>query len=205
MKMPRIGKLRRSVVVVAIGLAGGVLVGSVIAAQRGDNAAPDVDSLRAAIAAEDMTKVADIGGSEGFAARGVYVQELETGHLCVWDAPSAASRERQGGCNSIDEPLGGSAVSANLAYDGGPAIEGVRDARLTGLAASNVASVVVLMSDGSERTLHLKKAKFRAGDFFAFGYRFKKADLRKGVGPIAVIARDGGDAEIDRQPTGIGG
>lgn len=203
--MQRFEKLRRSIVVVAIALASGVLVGSVIAAQRGGDAPPDVDSLQAAIAAEQMTKVADIAGSEGSSARGVYVQELDTGHLCVWDAPSASSRERQGGCNSIDEPLGGSAVSATLAYDGGPAIEGVRDARLTGLAASNVASVVVLMSDGSERTLHLKKAKFITGDFFAFGYRFKKADLRKGVGPIAVIARDASGTELARQSTGIGG
>lgn len=201
--MSRLGK--RSIVVVTIAVVGGVLVGSVVAAQRGGDALPDVASVEAAIAAEPMTKVADVAGSEGYAARGVYVQELETGHLCVWDAPSAASRERQGGCNPTDEPLGGSAVSANLAYDGGPAIEGVRDARLTGLAASNVAGVVVLMSDGSERTVHLKKAKFQAGDFFAFGYRFKKADLRKGVGPIAVIAQDADGGEIARQTTGIGG
>lgn len=203
--MSRSGKLRRSIVVVAIALVGGVVVGTVVAAQSGGDAGPDVASLQAAIAAEPMTKVADVAGSESFSARGVYVQELETGHLCVWDAPSAASRERQGGCNATDDPLGGSAVSANLAYDGGPAIEGVRDARLTGLAASNVASVVVLMSDGSERRVHLKKAKLEAGDFFAFGYRFKKADFRKGVGPIAVIAQDADGGEIARQPTGIGG
>ena len=203
--MPRLGMLRGSLIVVAIALAGGVLVGSVIAAQRGGDSGPDVARLQAAIAAEPMTKVADVAGGDGSSARGVYVQELDTGHLCVWDAPSAASRERQGGCNSIDEPLGGSAVSANLAYDGGPAIEGVRDARLTGLASSGVASVVVLMSDGSERTVHLTKAKLKAGDFLAFGYRFKKADLRKGVGPIAVLARDADGGEIARQPTGIGG
>ena len=202
--MPRIGKLRRPIVVLAIALAGGVLVGSVIAAQRGGDSVQNVASLQAAIAAEPLTKVADIAGSEGSAGRGVYMQELDTGHLCVWDAPSASSRERQGGCNSIDEPLGGTAVSANLAYDGGPAIEGVRDARLSGLAASNVAAVVVLMSDGSERVLNLKKAKSSAGDFYAFGHRFKKADLRNGVGPIAVIARDSYGAEIGRQPTGIG-
>ena len=202
--MPTFGKLHRSTVILAVALAGGVLVGSVIAAQRGDDAAPDVNSLQAAIAAEPLTKVADIAGSEESGARGVYIQELDTGHLCVWDSPSTSSRERQGGCNPIDEPLGGSALSANLAYEGGPSIEGVRDARLSGLAASNVAAVVVLMSDGSERVLQLKKAKSSVSDFFAFGYRFKKADLRKGVGPIAVIARDSDGAEIGRQTTGIG-
>ena len=46
MKMPRLGKLRRSIVVVVVALAGGVLVGSVIAAQRGGDAPPDVASLR---------------------------------------------------------------------------------------------------------------------------------------------------------------
>ena len=203
--MLRIGTLRRSIIVVAIAVAGGVLAGSVIAAQRGGDVAPDFESLQAAVAAEQMTKVADIAGSEGAAARGIYVQELDTGHLCVWDAPSAASRERQGGCNSIEEPLGGSALSARLAYEGGPAIESVRDARLSGLAGSNVASIVVVMTDGSERALRLKEAKLSAGDFVAFGYRFKKADLRKGVGPIAVIAQDADGGEIARQPTGIGG
>ena len=202
--MPRIGTPRRSMIVVAIAVVGGVLAGSVIAAQHGGDAAPDVESLQAAIAAEQMTKVADIAGSEGSAARGIYVQELDTGHLCVWDAPSAASRERQGGCNSMEEPLGGSALSARLAYEGGPAIESVHDARLSGLADSSVSSAVVLMSDGSERALRLKKAELNAGDFVAFGYRFKKADLRRGNGPIAVIARDADGDEIARQPTGIG-
>lgn len=200
--MPRIG--RRSRIVIAIAVAGGVMSGSVIAAQRGASA-PDVDELQAAIEREPMTKVADIGSSDGAAARGVYVQELETGHLCVWDAPSASSRERQGGCNSVGDALGGSAVSASLAYDGGPAIEGVRDARLTGLAAAGVASVAVLMSDGSEQVVRLRKAKLESGDFLAFGYRFKKSDLRKGIGPIAVVARDAGGDELARQPTGIGG
>ena len=202
--MPRIGKPRRSIVVLAVGLAGGVLVGSVIAAQRGGDSVQTVASLQAAIAAEPLIKVADIAAGEGSEARGVYMQELDTGHLCVWDSPSPSSRERQGGCNSIDEPLGGSALSANLAYDGGPAIESVRDARLSGLAAANVAAVAVLMSDGSERVLQLKKAEWSAGDFYAFGYRFKKADLRKGVGPIAIVARDSEGAEIGRQSTGIG-
>ena len=200
-----IGKLRRSLVVLAVALAGGVLVGSVIAAQRGKDAAPDVASLEAAIAAEPMTKVADIGGSDGFASRGVYVQELDTGHLCIWDAPAISPRERQGGCNSIDDPLGGIAVSASLAYDGGPAIESVRDARLSGLAASSVAEVIVLMTDGSERVVRLKRAKLSSGDFFAFGYRFRKSDLKQGVGPIAVVAHDAQGAEIARQATGIGG
>jgi hypothetical protein len=164
-----------------------------------------VAKLEAAIAATRMTRVADVAGGEGFARRGVFIQELDTGDLCVWDAASTSSPDRQGGCNSIDEPLGGSAVSANLAYEGGPAIENVRDARLSGLASSSAASVVVLMSDGSERTLPLKPIHLDAGDFAAFGYRFKTSDLRSGIGPIAVIVRAAGGKELGRQATGIGG
>jgi hypothetical protein len=44
----------------------------------------------------------------------------------------------------MDDPLGGSVVSANLAYDGGPEPEKVRDARLSGIADSDVARIVVL-------------------------------------------------------------
>jgi len=200
--MPTVGK--RMAVVLALALAGSLLVGSVVAAQRGGSP-PDAAKVEAAIAAAPMTRVADVAGGEGFARRGVFIQELDTGDLCVWDAASASSPDRQGGCNSIDEPLGGAAVSANLAYDGGPAIESVRDARLSGLANSSAASVVVLMSDGSERALLLKPVRLAAGDFLAFGYRFKKSDLRSGVGPIAVIARAAGGKELGRQPTGIGG
>ena len=200
--MPTVGK--RMAVVLALALAGSLLVGSVVAAQRGGSP-PDAAKVEAAIAAAPMTRVADVAGGEGFARRGVFIQELDTGDLCVWDAASASSPDRQGGCNSIDEPLGGSAVSANLAYDGGPAIESVRDARLSGLANSSATSVVVLMSDGSERMLPLKPVHADAGDFVAFGYRFKKSDLRSGVGPIAVIARAAGGKELGRQPTGIGG
>lgn len=200
--MPR--AQNRMVVVLALALAGSLLVGSVVAAQRGGNP-PDAAKVEAAIAAARMTRVADVAGGEGFARRGVFIQELDTGDLCVWDAASASSPDRQGGCNSIDEPLGGSAVSANLAYEGGPAIENVRDARLSGLASSSAASVVVLMSDSSLRTLRLKPIHLDAGDFAAFGYRFKKSDLRSGIGPIAVIARAAGGKELGRQPTGIGG
>ena len=200
--MPRAKK--RMVVVLTLALVGSLLVGSVVAAQRSGNP-PDAAKVEAAIAAARMTRVADVAGGEGFARRGVFIQELDTGDLCVWDAASASSPDRQGGCNSIDEPLGGSAVSANLAYEGGPAIESVRDARLSGLASSSAASVVVLMSDGSERTLQLKPVHLDAGDFTAFGYRFKKSDLGSGVGPIAVIVRAAGGKELGRQPTGIGG
>lgn len=200
--MPRIGK--RAAVALAVVVTGGVLAGGVVAAQRDASTALETDEIEAAIEATTMAKVADIAAGEGYEAHGVFVQELETGHLCVWDALSATSRLRQGGCNTIDDLLGETVLFANLAYDGGPAIEGVKDARVSGVAASSVASVTVLMSDGSERSVRLTKTHLRAGDFMAFGYRFKKSDLKRGIGPIAIVAYDAGGAELGRQPTGIG-
>jgi hypothetical protein len=186
-----------SVLVLAAALsASGVIAGQFRSA--------DPEAFHEALTSRKVVKVADIAAADGHSSRGVFAQETDIGQLCVWDAPSATSLQRGGGCNSVDDPLGGSAVSASLAYDGGPGIENVRDARLIGLADDRVASVVVLMSDGSERAVRLKATKLGAGDFLAFGYRVRKADLRAGIGPVAVIARDADGEELARQPTGIG-
>jgi hypothetical protein len=95
-------------------------------------------------------------------------------------------------------------MTVSLAYDGGPAIEGVRDARIIGLADTAVAGIRIEMSDGSARSVKLKRAKVVSDEYQAFGYRFRKVDLRKGIGPVAVVALDPGGNEIDRQTTGIG-
>jgi hypothetical protein len=202
MKMLRVGK--REVVVIAFAVAAAMIGGGVVTAQRGGNPSPDIERLQAAIGTAPMVRVADIPGDDHALQHGVFVQELQTGDLCVWDAPSASSRQRQGGCNSIDDPLGGSVVSANLAYDGGPEIEKVRDARLSGIADSDVARIVVVMSDGTERAVRLSEAHLRSGDYVAFGYRVKRSDLHDGIGPVAVVALDASGNEIARQTTGIG-
>lgn len=165
----------------------------------------DPAAVHGDLATGEVVRVADIPASDGRAARGVFVQTTDSGQLCVWDAPSATSLQRQGGCNPVDDPLGGSALSASLAYDGGPAVQDVSDARLIGLASGAVARVDVLMSDGTLRTLRLKKASIGSKGFAAFGYRLRDSDLRRGIGPTAVIARDASGAELARQPTGIGG
>ncbi len=191
---------KRVVVASIVVVAAALLTSGVIAAQfRG----ADPDAFHDALAAGDAVRVADIAAADGLSGRGVFAQTTG-GQLCVWDAPSADSLQRGGGCNALDQPLGGSVLSASLAYEGGPALEDVRDARLIGLAEDAVASVAVLMTDGSVRAVRMRKAKLDGGDFLAFGYRFKKADLRSGVGPVAVIARDADGEELARQPTGIG-
>jgi hypothetical protein len=94
---------------------------------------------------------------------------------------------------------------ASLAYEGGPSIESVKDARLIGLASVAAATVRVLMTDGSSRDVRLKTAKIDTDEYKAFGYRFKNVDLEHGIGPTAIVAYDANEIEIGRQPTGIGG
>jgi hypothetical protein len=194
---------RRWAIVASISaVATAILASSVVAGQfRG----PDPEAFHAGLATGEIARVADIAARDGLPGHGVFVQETDTGQLCLWDAPSASSQQRQGGCNPVDDPLGGSALSASLAYEGGPAVEDVQDARLIGLASRDVATIQVLMSDGTLREVRLKKATLGSEEYRAFGYRFKKSDLRGGVGPSVVIARAATGDEIARQTTGIGG
>jgi hypothetical protein len=180
-----------------------VLAGGVIAAQLVDP--PDPETLEEAIARAPMTSVAEIPAAGGLPARGVFVQLTSTGHFCLWDAPSARARERQGGCNSADDPLGGRPLSVSLAYDGGPSTSNVRDARLTGVTSGDVVKVFVLMSDGTHRTIPLRETSVGGVDYGAFGYRIRHSDLRKGLEPTAVVAVNGAGEEVDRQATGFGG
>ena len=190
---------RWAAVVVGVVLAG-ALAGTVVASRIDDGS-----DLATAISQDPLVRVADIASADGSPGRGVYVQMTGTGHLCVWEAPSATSRERGGGCNTADDPLNGLPLSFTLSYDGGPALADVKGATLFGLAAVEVAGASVLMSDGTERQIRLQRVKVAGEAYRAFGYRFKKADLRAGIGPTAVVAFDAGGAQIDRQATGIGG
>lgn len=206
--MTKGAQMNKRMVLVVAGLGAAVacvVAGAVVAAQFNGSLPPDPEAIGRAIESAPMIKVAEIEAADDKPARGVFVQLTDTGHVCIWDARSASARQRQGGCNRAEDPLGGSAVSASLAYDGGPAIETVRDARLTGLASAETASLQIVMSDGSNRAIKLEKAKVGADEFQAFGYRVRKSDLKRGIGPTAVVAFDASGIELGRQPTGIGG
>ncbi len=195
---PRLTIAAAAVVVVAGVLAGGVIAGRMVWLD-------DAARLDAAIGETSSMKLVEMPGADGLPARGVFAQVTSTGHLCLSDAPLGAPLMGGGGCNPATDPLGGRALSASLAYDGGPSLESVTDARLIGLGALDVATVRVLMADGSWRVVRLKAVKIGTDEFQAFGYRFTKSDLRHGIGPAAVVAYDASGAEIGRQPTGIGG
>jgi hypothetical protein len=193
----------RKLILVLIGflLGGGVLAGGVVAAQWREPMSPA--ELDAALREATLVKVADIPGEGDLAARGVFIQPTSAGLICLWDAPSATSLARQGGCNPSDDPLGGKKLMASFAYEGGPAVEDVKDARLIGLAALDVTSVEVVMSDGTRRKLTLRKVPASAGEFRVFGHRFNRGELRGGATPTAVVALSEIGAEIDRQATGF--
>jgi hypothetical protein len=193
---------RKAVVLAVVAVAAAVLVGSVVAG--GFDWSRSSDELQAALAETRPTRVADIPAADGLPARGVFAQITSTGHFCLSDAPLDAPLAGGGGCNAADDPLGGSVISASLAYDGGPTIEAVRDARLIGLAAANVASVRILMTDGSSRAAKLRTSTVGDRGLQVFGFRVRKSDLKKGIGPVAVVAYNEDDAEIGRQTAGIG-
>jgi len=204
MLKPRIAK--RWMVLGLVAVAGGILAGGVVAGQFAG--LDERERLMAASAEEPAIRVADLESAEGLPTRGVFVQSTSTGHLCLWDAPVATPRARQGGCNRSDDPLGGRKMFISLSYEGGPAAEKVSDARLIGLVARDVASVQVLMTNGAVRTIPMKHAlavSSAAGSFRAFGYRFTTSDLGRGLGPTAVLALDASGRELDRQTTGFGG
>jgi hypothetical protein len=197
----RMTRGRRAIVASIFALGAVTLVSSVVAGQFRST---DPKSFHDALANGEVVRVADIAAADGSPGRGVFVQTTDRGHFCLFDALSALSPQRQGGCNSVDDPLGDSALLVSLAYDGGPVVEDARDARLIGLAVSRVAAVEVLMNDGTRRGVRLKLTRLGSDEYVAFGYRVKNADLRKGIGPTAVIAKDAAGTELARQATGIG-
>jgi hypothetical protein len=192
---------RIAVGVAALALAG-ILAGTVVAGRL--VWLDDVERLDQAIASASAVKVAEIAAADGRSARGVFVQTTSTGHVCVSDAPLGAPLMGGGGCNPAADPLAGAPLSVSLAYEGGPAIDTVTDARVIGLASAETAAVGIVMSDGSFRTVRITKAKVGSDDLHAYGYRFKKRDLERGIGPTAIVAYDAAGGELGRQPTGIG-
>jgi hypothetical protein len=199
--------MRRNRVLVVAGVlcAGGLaLVGianGVYRAAGTPSAAPDVRSGGA------PTQVAQFASQDGHGSRQVVLQRTPDGYLCLWDSPDGTADDGVGGCNPADDPLAGHKVFVSLAYDGGPAVTTVRDARLSGLAAADVASARLVMTDGSTRLIPLSSRSTRAvagNDYRAFAYRVRQSDLERGIGPVAVLVLDARGRVIDRQVTGIG-
>ena len=145
--------------------------------------------------------------ADGAPGRGVYVQKTRTGHLCVWEAPSATSRERGGGCNTADDPLerASGLVHARLRRRScgqrRQECDALRPRYVGGRAGARADERRKRAGDSAAEGQGRRRRTIRA-----FGYRFKKADLRKGIGPTAVVAhRRERSARSTGRPTGIGG
>jgi hypothetical protein len=151
--------------------------------------------------------VARFAPETGATDRQVVLQRTPDGFLCLWDSPDATADHGVGGCNPASDPLGGHKLFVSLAYDGGPSVQNVSDARLSGLLARDVARIVVEMSDGSTRHVLVANApttKVTSQPYRVFAYRLRRSDLSQGIGPVAVVAQASDGTELDRQTTGIG-
>jgi len=187
---------------VVLGLVSGGAATGVFRNAGTPSAIADVHS-----AASVRATVARFAPESGMADRQVVLQRTPDGYLCLWDSPDASADHGVGGCNPSSDPLGGRKLFVSLAYDGGPNVQTVSDARLSGLLAPDVARVVLEMSDGSTRRVLLATAsatKVVVQAYRVFAYRVRRSDLERGVGPVAVVAQAADGTELDRQTTGIG-
>ena len=116
--------------------------------------------------------------------------------ICVWDT-DVTSGAQSGGCNPTANFFAGHAFTLSLAYDGGPAITTVRDARIVGVVTDAVATLEVVYADGTEKQIGLTRDR-------GFAYTVPNGLLHRGVGPVALVARSASGAVLDKQVTGIG-
>ena len=144
----------------------------------------------------ESRRVAEFTTSSGGAGAVFVNRSADNSQVCVWDT-DVASGEQSGGCNPAADAFAGHAFTTSLAYDGGPDVTAVRDARIVGLVTDAVATVEVTYSNGTTRRALITKDR-------AFVHVVPPLLLHKGVGPVAVVARDKTGAVIDRQVTGIG-
>ena len=147
-------------------------------------------------------KVAAFPPEAGRPDSGVYVARLGNGSICV-NAATATRKSWSGGCNPASAPLGGKPFIVLFTYDGGPAVETVKDARLFGLADRSVKQLRVEMSDHSSRELRLSPNAVASTPYRVFAHRVSRDDLAAGIAPVAVTAFDAAGSALARQPTGL--
>ncbi|MDX6515437.1 MAG: hypothetical protein QOH73_1103 [Gaiellaceae bacterium] len=146
----------------------------------------------------DGTRViASFKAANGISHDAVLGSSSDSKKICLLDV-NLATGDEAGGCNPTDDAFGGRRFLMSLSYDGGPAIGSVRNAHIIGLAASDVASVAIVSSDGARKDVALNASG-------AFVYVVPPGELKRGVQPVAVVAYDASGKQVDRQATGITG
>jgi hypothetical protein len=197
----------KRLVVTALALAAAATAGAIaIAATRGEQprafsrpgSAVDALPIRAArfLKPGQSRRIATFVSATG-TPRAVFLnRSKDDTQICVWDTDTESGAQ-SGGCNSAADFFAGHAFTLSLDYDGGPAIATVRDARIVGVVTDAVATLEVVYADGTAKQVAITRDR-------GFADAVPNALLRKGVGPVALIARDARGLAIDRQVTGIG-
>ncbi len=128
--------------------------------------------------------------------RGVFLARTRDGkQVCVWDT-DLVTGDQGGGCNASSAFFGEHSLAVSIGYDGGPARSTIRDVRIIGLATSTVASVAVELSNGEERSVKLTRDQ-------GIAWPMPNGDVKRGLEPVAVIARDASGQVLERQQTGF--
>jgi hypothetical protein len=201
--------MKRTVTLVAcFGLAVLVIGASIAGAQAWLMSSDGVESLTKELTEKRLgERVATFSG-DGVLIRGkvieervVFVATLDDGSLCVNDS-NITQTKWSGGCNDSSMPLGGKSFRVSFTAEGGPTVDTLTDARLSGLVDSSVHRLVVRMTDGSSREITLSN-EVAGTAYRAFAYRVAKSDILAGATPRTVIAYDAEGKELDRQATGL--
>jgi hypothetical protein len=115
--------------------------------------------------------------------------------VCLFDT-DLVTGQQSGGCNDETSVFAGRKIQISVGFEGGPTQATIRDVRIVGLAAPDVASVRVELSDGTAQNLELTADR-------AFAWAMPQGDLDRGLQPRAVVAIGRGGRPIDRAETGF--
>jgi hypothetical protein len=115
--------------------------------------------------------------------------------VCLLDT-DLVTGQQGGGCNDAKSVFAGRKIQISVGFEGGPTPATIRDVRIVGLAAPDVASVRVELSDGTVQNVELTADR-------AFAWAMPQGELDRGVQPRAVVAVGRSGKPIDRAETGF--
>lgn len=117
--------------------------------------------------------------------RAVFLTRTRDGRLICLRDTNLRNGEQGGGCNSASDFFAGRELQINLAFDGGPSVEDVTDARIVGVVTERVARVEIMNWNGEIGSVAITPDR-------GFAYVVPRAELRNGVQPTDVVAYDTG-------------